>query len=366
LDSLGREGAVLRVIDQPLPPDLPSLYHGLLKEAHRRTNPEFRTAMIRLLHWIAYASRPLCLDEVLSLLRLFSDDDGFDIEDVSEIFTKFLQIGDPGSDAEARAQLQSQGGWRTAVKDLVNQDSNNPENIYNDGDLLIKFRERSMISFLQISNDEGDDLRWGTSTAHRQIFLDATRIARRSPDSKATSLDSRLKSYCTLYVTQHFCKIEPEKHTAEENREVMAAIEAILRNKYNFASMAEWASISYEENFSKSFFDRIKHWASLPEAFVTVNLTDKHDLSPQWCMSLKTQPAQCMEGLVRGHTQRFCDSVDLESGLKSYTAATKALEAVSNTSRRNGRAMEGLTRYPREGSTIYLQHARSKSSQTSL
>lgn len=94
--------------------------------------------------WLCFARRTLTLNEIISLPRHTSSSDQFDLDDIPEPFTEFLQIGDPGLDAEALARIQAQGGFGTAIKDLDKMQDNSRDNAYNDGVLPVKFQERSM------------------------------------------------------------------------------------------------------------------------------------------------------------------------------------------------------------------------------
>ncbi|KAJ3949017.1 uncharacterized protein N0V96_000125 [Colletotrichum fioriniae] len=172
-DNLGREGAVIRNLEKPLPLGLHGIYEGLLTDCYRRTELEHKPIVSKLLHWLAFAFRPLTFNEVVSLVRLWVNNVNFDLEQVPEPFESFLQVGDPGSDAEERAKIQAQGGWGTAVSELgKTQTAVDREAIYNDGELPVKFKERSMRSFFIEEPDKTDihAHRIRPSEIHRQIW----------------------------------------------------------------------------------------------------------------------------------------------------------------------------------------------------
>ena len=102
LNSLGREGAVLQVLAHSMPETLHGVYEIMLDECQRRMPVAHQQLGGNLLHWIAFAYRVLTLDEVTSLLVYLSKDDSFDLEEIPEVASKFLQVGDPAFDAQSR------------------------------------------------------------------------------------------------------------------------------------------------------------------------------------------------------------------------------------------------------------------------
>ncbi|CAM1507730.1 Fc.00g045780.m01.CDS01 [Cosmosporella sp. VM-42] len=323
-NNLGREGAVLHNLNRPLPADLDDLYESLLQECHRRTTSNYQELVTKLLHWVTFAFRPLVLDEVVALLGYFTDDPQFDIEEIPEPFDKFIRVGDPGSDAEARAKFQSQGGWNTTVKNLEkSQDSSSPEQVYNDGGLPVKFQERSMRGFFQMAPEKGADLHWGQSEAHRQIFLASANIA--SP-ATAPKLDHRLRRYATQYLIHHWRQINPEEHSASENAEVMEAFGVTMSNQHNYVTMLEWHGPEYKEKFTDETFQKIARWAKLLTSPDEAKRPQLSDTIAEWWDGLDEHPHKCLLQLAKGHIQRLYTNQDLSTVLVSYRAAQKAFE----------------------------------------
>lgn len=79
--ATGREGAVLKDLEQSMPDSLDHLYQTMLSECHRRTPSAQQQYMKILLAWLAFAWRPLTLNECKVLLKFLSADDSLDLEE---------------------------------------------------------------------------------------------------------------------------------------------------------------------------------------------------------------------------------------------------------------------------------------------
>ncbi|KAK7424652.1 hypothetical protein QQZ08_008535 [Neonectria magnoliae] len=322
-NALRREGAVLHRLEKPLPSDLHELYESLLEECHRRTGSSRQQLITRLFHWVAFSSRPLLLKEVVSLLRYWAGDAMFDPEEIPEAFAKFVRVGDPGSDAEERAKISSQGGWGTSVHDLdKSQDTMNPEVVYNDGGLPVKFLERSMRSFFREDSKSEGNLRWRASKANRQMFLDCVQLARPAPLGEIR-VDDGVRRYTTQNVVYHWRLINLGEHSAEEQAEVMEAFSTLLSNKQDYAIMAEWKGVDYKDTFSENTFEKVSQWAKLLDTEVRQHLS-----APvvEWWTGLAENPQNCLFQLARGHGQKLYSAADLKAALTSFRAVRTALE----------------------------------------
>lgn len=139
LNTLEREGAVLRSLEKSLSRTLYQLYKVTTAVCFRRTESSRRELVPKLLQWIASSLRLMNLNEGLSLLRLWSNENDFDLEEIPEPFAKILRIGDPGSGAETRAKVQSHRGWGTDIDELEKtHKASQSSDLYQDGRLPIK------------------------------------------------------------------------------------------------------------------------------------------------------------------------------------------------------------------------------------
>ncbi|KAI8304646.1 hypothetical protein K4K61_006034 [Colletotrichum sp. SAR11_59] len=230
LDSLGREGAVLKALNQNKPDDLNDIYEGLLSDCRRRTPISHQQIAASILHWIAFSKRRLTLNEVQSLLRHLSQEADFSLEDIPEFTSKFLKVADTGYDAELRAKAQA--SKITMVQDLKQHGDDN-DDIYDDGPLPVKFQERSMRRYFTDGPHAPSTLRWGSSEAHRRIFLSSTKLFQPS----RTDVDKGLQKYCAVFLLHHWSNIQVAQHTLQEQVEVLEAFAEALSNKTGFSKM---------------------------------------------------------------------------------------------------------------------------------
>lgn len=316
LNDLGREGAVLRSLNKPLPGDLHDLYEALLTECYRQTPPNQDFLVNRLLHWVAYAFLPLTLDEVESLISTWTEGGESDIEEIPRPLNKFIRVGDPGADAEARARIQSQGGWRTAVNQLEKTEDAIPDAIYDDGTLPVKFHERSMRSFFREAPREEETQRWKPSEAHRQLFLDCAKLAR-----KDSTVIPSLRKYATQCLIGHWRRIKLEEHSPEEQAEVMEALGLALLNKYSYATLLEQQEAEYMEIFPDDAFDKVSQWAKL-------KVTLSQEVS-EWWADLAENPRNCLVPLAKAHLKGLYNAVNTKEAVMRFNRVRDALQLVS-------------------------------------
>jgi hypothetical protein len=81
LNFIGREGAVLKDLDQNLPENLQSLYALMLAEVQRgKTAAQFET-LKKLFSWLAFSKRSLTLEEANDLIELTHQDEPLSLEE---------------------------------------------------------------------------------------------------------------------------------------------------------------------------------------------------------------------------------------------------------------------------------------------
>ncbi|KAJ0360531.1 hypothetical protein COL154_007449 [Colletotrichum chrysophilum] len=103
--SSGPRPSFFDILEKPLPRTLYQLYEVTTAECFRWTESRHRELVSKLLQWIAYSLRPMNLKGSLSLLRFWSNESDFDLEEIPEPFSKLLRICDPDSGAETRAKI---------------------------------------------------------------------------------------------------------------------------------------------------------------------------------------------------------------------------------------------------------------------
>ncbi|KAK3372728.1 hypothetical protein B0H63DRAFT_401878 [Podospora didyma] len=319
-EALGREGAVLRYMEQPLPPDVFGLYDAMLSECQRRTVPSCHKQVATLLRWLLFSRRPLTLDEVVSLLRFASDDGTFSLEDIPEFVSKFLRIGDPGKTSEVKAD--------NILERLSDNDSENDnhEPVFDDGALVVKFRERSMRSYFHETRTAAGG---SSSEAQRRIFLAVAAMTHSS-----TEISTRLLTYATRYLMSHWMEIQLDEHSAEEQAEVMEALAVVLSNHHGFSALLQRAGVDYTVMFADNVLQNMTAWASL-------SASDSEDTgtivlsigAEKWWREVAGDSRKGLFELAKGHFRALYEISDDENLVELYNLARDALVHVSEWER---------------------------------
>ncbi|KAJ4139750.1 hypothetical protein NW768_001094 [Fusarium equiseti] len=300
-NSLNREAAVLRTLEKPLPADLDELYEILVAECYKHLIPEHKSLVNRLLHWVAH-KQSLTLDEVNSLLRLWTGDKNFDIDEIPDSLLNLIRIGDPGADAEQRAKVRARGNGNTAVEEL-DQANADPDAIYNDGNLPVKFHERSMRAFFCDTENKEKSQHWKPSETNRQLFLDLAGVFR--AENEGMTIAPSLKEYAFERMFQYWRDIEPQDHTAEEQAQVMEAFASVMLNRYRFAQsycaqdVTQGNTYTYLEMFDDKSFEKVSTWTALLEEIKPLLSED----IAEWWAGIENNPRDCSLPLLRAHTK---------------------------------------------------------------
>ncbi|EQB45411.1 NACHT and TPR domain-containing protein [Colletotrichum gloeosporioides Cg-14] len=309
LDSLGREGAVLKALNQNKPVDLNDIYEGLLSECRRRTPISHQQIAASILHWVAFAKRRLKLNEVQSLLRHLSQEADFTFEDIPEFTSKFLKVADTGYDAELRAKAQASKA--TMVQDLKQHGDDN-DDIYDDGPLPVKFQERSMRRYFTDGPHAPSTLRWGPSEAHRRIFLSSTKLFQPS----RMDIDKNLQNYCAIFLLHHWSNIQVAQHTHQEQVEVLEAFAEALSNKTGFSKMMGKVGMTYRYASTTVTDLRIQDWAKLVK--IQEVKDSLSDFAAEWWCRVEQDPATFRLGLAKGYLRELYQSLNVEDAMKAW------------------------------------------------
>jgi hypothetical protein len=310
LNNLGREGAVLRALEQDKPEDLHGIYEILLAECQRRMPANHQQIAASLLHWVAFTFESPSLNEVQSLVKFLSQDDKFDIEEIPEFFSKFLRIGDAGYDAELRAKFQKMEA--TGVQDLKQGDDGNNDAIYDDGPLPVKFQERSMRHYFTNSSHGSSPLRWGPSEAHRRILLTSAKLIQRSQ----TDIDEGLQKYCAKFYLTHWIAIEIDQHTRQEQIEVLEAFAESLSDKTGLSEMLGKAGLIYKGGRTTVADNKVQEWSKLiGRPAIKESLSD---FAMEWWRSVGETPSNFRLGLVKGFLRELYGAKTSEDANKAW------------------------------------------------
>ncbi|KAH0523000.1 hypothetical protein TsFJ059_008060 [Trichoderma semiorbis] len=316
LNALGREGAALQVLAQPMPENLHGVYEIMLDECQRRMPADRQQIAAKLLHWIAFSYRVLTLDEVTSLLVYLSKDDSFTLEEIPEVASKFLQIGDPAFEAQTR-EIAHRDTSTGSIEDLEKAEaaSDNQDDVYNDGALPVKFKERSMRAFFRDASDVDSKWHLKASEAHRQIFLAGVDLVKPEPLGPGHPIKEGLRLYAAYRLLSHFVELKLEEHTPQEKAEVMEGL-AMALSHTDFADTLSRTGMTYNRGVKSLVNDRVALWAEslkIPEISPL--------LSPDaaaWWADVAIDSRRCRYGMVRGYVSRIYTAANLEEVLSAY------------------------------------------------
>ncbi|KAI9151987.1 Short-chain dehydrogenase/reductase sthC [Paramyrothecium foliicola] len=318
LNNLGREGAVLQVLNKPLPGSLHDLYEISLAECQRRMPDDHQRVVSALLHWLAFSTRAFTLNEVKSLLKYLSNDDAFDLEEIPEFMTKFLRIGDPGIDAQARVRI------RNLDLDIQDVEKAQEDDLYDDGRLPVKFQERAMRSFFREIQKEDTVFRWRPSEAQRQIFRAIVEIAQVPKSDSVNKFDEGLKRYAAFSLLTHWIGIEIDSHTIEQQAEVLELFAAAMSNRTNFATVLSRTGIKYKKVATSAVNNKIVDWAKLLDQ---VDIRSRLSTSAiKWWEEVATDPRKCRLGLAKGFLAQLYRAANLEEASRMFELVKGVLE----------------------------------------
>ncbi|KAJ7788151.1 hypothetical protein B0H14DRAFT_2628538 [Mycena olivaceomarginata] len=210
---LGRELLVLKRLEMSMPKTLSDLYHNMLEDLQRRIATDQQQLVRSLFCWLAFAYRPMTLDECVALLKLI-----------------------PGKSLDLEEELQ---GQLSAA--------------YNDGIHPLKFQERSMRDFFcsTDTNEQSSSLRTPSSEAHCHIFI--------TSQEDSSVAHKCLQKYAVEHWARHLARIKLPVNQLEfldavgklltNTNNAAAKIEASLEvsELRNYYYSAGWSSLSNED-----------------------------------------------------------------------------------------------------------------------
>ncbi|KAH6991857.1 hypothetical protein EDB82DRAFT_459229 [Fusarium venenatum] len=308
-DELGREGAVLRALKDKKPEDLTGIYDILLAECQRRLPDKHQRVAASLLHWVAFSKRRLSLSEVQLLVKHIAQDDEFTIEEMPELFSKFLRVGGGGYDPEVDAKIAA--SKVTAVQDVKQEEDNNHDRIYDDGPLPITFKERSIRLYFTNSSKNAGKFRWGPSEAHRTMAMACAEFLRTIEDDQ-----NKLKARATSF-QDHFNNIEIDQHTHKEQIEALEVCAEVLSNKTGIAKMLSKANAIYNNRaLVCATHDKLAKWYKLLEKpEIRQNLSN---FSVEWWERVGADPSSCRFGVAKGFLRELYEAPDTSTSIESW------------------------------------------------
>ncbi|KAL6864636.1 hypothetical protein J3F83DRAFT_742527 [Trichoderma novae-zelandiae] len=316
LNTLGREGAALQVLARPLPETLHGVYEIMLDECQRRMPAVHQQIASKLLHWIAFAYRVLSLDEVTSLLVYLSKDDSFHLEEIPEVASKFLSIGDPAFDAQSR-EIAHRDTSTGSIEDLEKAESasDNQDKMYNDGALPVKFKERSMRAFFRDAADGNSQWHLKASEAHRQIFLACVDLVKPEPLGPGHTINDGLRLYSAYRLISHSSEFVWEDYTTQEKAEVMEGL-AMALSHTDFAETLSRTGMIYDRGVKSILNDRVAIWAESLKIPEIASLLSSD--AAAWWADVAVDSRRCRYGMVKGYVGRLYAAANLDEALTAY------------------------------------------------
>ncbi|KAJ5966631.1 hypothetical protein N7481_013345 [Penicillium waksmanii] len=325
INSLRREGPVLRNLERPTTPTLYDLFDNLLSACLKRFSSSRQEITTLLLHLVAHSFRPLSLNEVTSLLYKLSNGEIVDTRELSEVFTYFLQVGDSSTDAEERARIEAMGGALTKAEELESGHPIGTKLIQDDGKLPVSFRERSVQSFICGSSGKWGQAHWEASEAHRRIFLIMAQLLQPLDGGHIEGNHLPIRIYASQHVLEHWQNIKLKRHSNEHLLEVMNILWELLQSSA-FADMIEYT----ETDYSLAFFSgsqSIVMWTK------DIPLNDSWHTpkdAREWWGRSSWDPSEALLPLTKAHLQDLYQS-------KRNSGALKAFNALRNSLNHSGR-----------------------------
>jgi hypothetical protein len=271
---------------------------------------------------VAFSKRRLSLTEVQLLVKHLAQDDDFSIEEMPELFSKFLRVGGAGYDPEVYAKIVASN--LTAVQDVKQGDDDNRDSIYDDGPLPVTFQERSIRLYFTNSSKNAGKFRWGSSEAHRKIAITCAEFLRTIDDD-----DNKLKSRAISF-QHHFNNIDMDQHTFEEQIEALEVCAEVVSNKTGLAKIQIKAGINFKSPalVTETHETLAKWYTLLEKPEIRLNLSS---FALDWWQHVGPDPSSCRFGVVKGFLRELYKAPDLLTAIKPWELLRDLLHSVRTT-----------------------------------
>ncbi|KAH7113132.1 hypothetical protein B0J13DRAFT_657304 [Dactylonectria estremocensis] len=317
LDSKGLERPAMRALNE-LPEDLPSFYNNVLATCSENLKEQERPSLKLIFAWIAFAERPLTLEEVYSLLK-WKLGKLIDLE--AEIAGRCSSILDMSSTLIWEERIQ-----KKQKKEVVKKDSNiegstddGADNVkyrdkfQPDSSLLVHFQENTLHEYMRSGEVPNNTLQTSPLLSHVDIFTTCTEVLCSSEEPGALeNANSRriLQKYAANYWMAHFKGII-DIATSDKDYTISAPDEVIIRvvecfshicsNKNDVVKklLQHDAGTCYDD-FCGGLPYFIKLWAQKA-------LECSQNLLPEevrlWAQRAGENPAEVLQPLARNHEE---------------------------------------------------------------
>ncbi|KAL6408531.1 hypothetical protein AUP68_08389 [Ilyonectria robusta] len=337
LDSKGLERPAMKALDE-LPEDLPSFYNNLLATCSENLKEQERPLLKLIFAWIAFAERPLTLEEAYSLLKL-KFRKLIDLE--AEIAGRCSSILDMSSTLiwEDRVQKKPEKevksdsnieGWADDRADRVkHRDKFQP-----DSSLLVHFQENTLREYMRSGDVPNNTVQTSPLLSHVDIFTTCTEVLCSCEEQgELESADPRrtLQKYAASYWMAHFKEIL-DIATSEKDYTISAPDEVVIRviecfshicsNKMDVVKklLQHDAGTCYDD-FDEGLPYCIKLWAQKALECSQNLLSDE---VRRWAQRAVENPAEVLQPLARNHVIRWFTEIHEDTASRAFNLAWKA------------------------------------------
>ena len=311
----GREALVLKALKERIPEGLEGLYANVVADLQHHTPHKELEAMKILLFWLAHPYRPLTLAECLSLLEITSND-FFDLERglQGRQLARVLRLGD----LEERVTNTGDEDVKLNI-----QDQKSSEAPFDDGNLPLKFQQRSLRAFFR---DCSEGLRTLPKDANREIFILCSDIL----CGQRPNAHEGLRQYAARYAILHLSWTAIQEGTEHDKIRTLNALGTLMSNETKAATVIETLGVDYNEineSFDSGVLMRdMAYWAGL-----AVALGDRlNDATCHWAKSVNADVHSAFEPLAQGHIANWFQAEDAKTALRSFKFARSAINMVSD------------------------------------
>ena len=321
LNSIGREGAVLKDIEKNMPDTMQGLYELMLAECQRGRTHDQYLALKTLFAMLAYSKRALTLGEAAHLIKLTDPDHSFDIED--EIIGRSARLLDTRrnhDDEEDEVDLQTRTSGESLDEPFDELDDT--------GRTPVTFQDRSLREYFRAVNVEENGLRTPPSLAHLTVFELIVKVLCFDDQDINGHDDNNLRDYSAHYWAHHFVSIDQGSLTDQEVARVLAGLAKILGNQNNFCATVEADDILYYTDLN----EQLGLLGKITEYMVRVKDSGNEFLDGDtrtWVESIQDSTAKSMLRLARGHIENWHNTTPNGTALASWRCAKDALVLVS-------------------------------------
>ncbi|KAH7246754.1 hypothetical protein BKA59DRAFT_439422 [Fusarium tricinctum] len=344
LDSKGLERPAMRALDE-LPGDLPRFYNNVLTTCSDNLREQERLSLKLIFAWIAFAERPLTLEEAYSLLKLKF---GKLIDLETEIAGRCSSVLDMSSTLVWEELIQ-----RKQRNEVVHKDSHvegpsedeadkaQSRDIYQpDSSLLLHFQENTLREYMRSANVPNSTLQTPPLLSHVDIFTTCAEVLSAPEEPKAPgNADARriLQKYAANYWMAHFKQIidiatsktdgvQKQTYTISAPDQVVTRViqcfSSISSNKSDVVKkLLQYNAGSCYDDFNDGLPYFIKLWAQKALECSPNLLGEDVRL---WAQRAVENPAQVLQPLARGHVIHWFTEIHEDTASRAFKLAWKA------------------------------------------